>query len=68
MEDVRHRQTNNTADEWRASLAALDRALAHYRDLGDRRGETKAQLEMSRDPRWRSPYYWAGFTLQGDWR
>ena len=28
----------------------------------------QAQLEMSRDPRWSSPYYWAGFVLQGDWR
>jgi CHAT domain-containing protein len=27
-----------------------------------------AQLEMSRDPRWRAPFYWAGFLLQGDWR
>jgi CHAT domain-containing protein len=27
-----------------------------------------AQLEMTRDPRWSSPYYWAGFVLQGDWR
>jgi CHAT domain-containing protein len=26
-----------------------------------------AQLEMSRNPRWASPYYWAGFVLQGDW-
>ncbi len=27
-----------------------------------------AQRELSRDPRWREPYYWAGFILQGDWR
>jgi CHAT domain-containing protein len=27
-----------------------------------------AQVEMSRDPRWQSPYYWAGFVLQGDWQ
>jgi len=27
-----------------------------------------AQLEMSRDPRWKAPYYWAGFVLQGDWK
>ena len=27
-----------------------------------------AQLEMSQDPRWASPYYWAGFVLQGEWR
>jgi CHAT domain-containing protein/Tfp pilus assembly protein PilF len=28
----------------------------------------EAQVEMSRDPRWRAPYYWAGFSLQGEWR
>ncbi len=27
-----------------------------------------AQLEMSADPRWAPPYFWAGFVLQGDWR
>lgn len=28
----------------------------------------QAQLEMSADRRWRDPYFWAGFVLQGDWR
>jgi CHAT domain-containing protein len=27
-----------------------------------------AQIEMSRNPRWSSPYYWAGFVMQGEWR
>ena len=27
-----------------------------------------AQLEIAKKPQWRSPYYWAGFVLQGDWR
>lgn len=27
-----------------------------------------AQLAMSKDKRWQSPYYWAGFILQGDWQ
>jgi len=27
-----------------------------------------AQLEMQQQSRWRSPYYWGAFTLQGDWR
>jgi CHAT domain-containing protein len=27
-----------------------------------------AQIEMSRDERYRSPYFWAAFTLQGEWR
>jgi CHAT domain-containing protein len=27
-----------------------------------------AQLSMTRDPRWHSPYYWAGFIIQGEYR
>jgi CHAT domain-containing protein len=27
-----------------------------------------AQAEMWRDKRWEAPYYWAAFTLQGEWR
>lgn len=27
-----------------------------------------AQLEMWSDKRWEQPYFWAGFTLQGEWR
>jgi CHAT domain-containing protein/tetratricopeptide (TPR) repeat protein len=27
----------------------------------------QAQLDMAKDPRWSSPYYWAGFSLQGEW-
>jgi CHAT domain-containing protein len=27
-----------------------------------------AQRQMRADPRWRSPFYWASFTLLGDWR
>jgi CHAT domain-containing protein len=28
----------------------------------------EAQVEMWRQKRWRSPYYWAAFVLQGEWR
>jgi CHAT domain-containing protein len=27
-----------------------------------------AQATLRRDARWSSPYYWAGFVLQGDWK
>jgi CHAT domain-containing protein len=28
----------------------------------------EAQVLMWKDERWREPYYWAGFTLQGEWK
>jgi CHAT domain-containing protein len=28
----------------------------------------EAQLSLRRERRWRDPYFWAGFVLQGDWR
>ena len=28
----------------------------------------QAQADMSRDPQWQSPYFWAAFSLQGEWR
>jgi CHAT domain-containing protein len=27
-----------------------------------------AQIEMWQQQRWQAPYYWAAFTLQGEWR
>ncbi|MBD1812266.1 CHAT domain-containing protein, partial [Microcoleus sp. FACHB-DQ6] len=27
-----------------------------------------AQLEMMQEEKWKSPYYWAAFTLQGEWK
>ena len=26
-----------------------------------------AQVEMWKEQRWQSPYYWAGFVIQGEW-
>ncbi|MFM7449031.1 MAG: CHAT domain-containing protein, partial [Leptolyngbyaceae cyanobacterium] len=28
----------------------------------------QAQRQMQANPRWREPYYWAGFIIQGEWR
>jgi CHAT domain-containing protein len=28
---------------------------------------TRAQRELQQNPRWRAPYYWAPFVLEGDW-
>ena len=27
-----------------------------------------AQIEMMQQEKWKSPYYWAAFTLQGEWK
>ncbi len=27
-----------------------------------------AQIEMWKQKKWQSPYYWAAFTMQGEWR
>jgi CHAT domain-containing protein len=27
-----------------------------------------AQVAMWREKRWQAPYYWAAFTLQGEWK
>jgi CHAT domain-containing protein len=27
-----------------------------------------AQIEMARDARWRQPFFWSGFVLQGEWK
>jgi CHAT domain-containing protein/Tfp pilus assembly protein PilF len=66
----------------RRVLASLwridDRATSHlmrdfYRHLLDERlppaaALRRAQLDLAADPRWQSPYYWAGFSLQGEWQ
>jgi CHAT domain-containing protein len=28
----------------------------------------QAQLAMIQNPQYQSPYYWAAFTLQGEWK
>ncbi len=53
-------------------LATAELMKAFYRGMLERRMHPAAalraaQLQLSRDPRWSSPYYWAGFVLQGDW-
>ncbi|MEP7042800.1 MAG: CHAT domain-containing protein [Dokdonella sp.] len=54
----------------RASAALMQ---AFYRGLLERheapaQALAGAQREISSDPRWQAPFYWAGFVLQGDWR
>lgn len=54
----------------RASVAFM---RAFYRGLIERRlaphdALIAAQRELQATPRWRNPYYWAPYVLQGDWR
>jgi CHAT domain-containing protein len=54
------------SDRWTRELM-----VAYYRRLmrGEGRGPAlrQAQLEMLKDAKRRSPYYWAGFILSGEW-
>jgi CHAT domain-containing protein len=62
------------ASLWPVDEAATAQLMEHfYRGLlreGRRPAQAlrSAQLALAREPRWRSPYFWAGFVLQGDWR
>jgi len=44
------------------------RAVRSPRRMAPAAALRAAQAQMARDPRWRAPYYWAGFVLQGEWR
>ncbi|MFL6201149.1 MAG: CHAT domain-containing protein [Thermoanaerobaculia bacterium] len=54
----------------RATSVLMERFYGHMISgrLSPAEALRQAQIDMSRDPRWRSPYYWAGFSLQGEWR
>ncbi len=62
------------ASLWRVSDPATAELMMHfYRALlqeGRRPPAAlrQAQEALRRDPRWKDPYFWAGFVLQGDWR
>jgi CHAT domain-containing protein/tetratricopeptide (TPR) repeat protein len=59
---------------WKVDEEATVAILGHMVRAADRDGEPyaqalrEAQLAVRRQSRWRSPYYWAGVTLQGEWR
>lgn len=51
-----------------ALMTAFYRAMLGPRKLPVAAALREAQNELRLSPRWRSPYYWAAFTLQGEWR
>jgi CHAT domain-containing protein len=63
------------ATEWKVDDAATAELMKRFYAamLGPSRQRPSAalraaQLSMWRDPAWRSPYFWAGFTMIGEWR
>ena len=62
------------ASLWRVDDAATAEFMAaFYKEMFSNSASPAAalqvaQLEMSKQKRWQSPYYWAGFVLQGEWR
>lgn len=61
------------ASLWKVNDAATAALMKRFYQnmLGDRKlapaaALRQAQLAMWKDPKWRSPYYWAAFVLQGD--
>lgn len=61
------------ASLWRIEDRATAELMSHfYRGLliegrAPAAALRQAQLAIRDDKRWRSPYYWSGFVLQGDW-
>lgn len=58
----------NINDDATAELMALYYRALFQDGLHPPAALRKAQLELHRNPRWKEPAHWAGFTVQGDWR
>ncbi len=62
------------ASLWKVPDRATSELMRHfYRGMMVRRLSASAALSeasaaMRKDPRWAAPYYWAAFTLQGEWK
>jgi CHAT domain-containing protein len=54
----------------RATSELMKRFYRHMiaKGLSPAEALRRAQVDMSRLPGWKSPYYWAAFSLQGEWR
>ncbi len=59
---------------WNVSDAATAEMMTRFyrlmlrEKLAPSQALRQAQLEMQTQTQWKSPYYWAAFTLQGEWR
>jgi CHAT domain-containing protein len=59
---------------WQVDDAATAELMRHFyrgmlrEGLRPAAAVKAAQVEMQRQKRWRAPYYWAAFILQGEWK
>ncbi|MBZ5523016.1 MAG: CHAT domain-containing protein [Acidobacteriia bacterium] len=62
------------ASLWKVSDEATAQLMAEFYRAMEKDGLPPAaalraaQVKMSKQKRWRSPYYWAAFQIQGEWR
>ena len=62
------------ASLWKVDDAATSALMAEFykqmfvNKLKPSAALRQAQLKISKEKRWQSPYYWAGFFLQGEWK
>jgi len=62
------------ASLWKVDDFATAKLMAYfYKALEQKRMRPaealrQAQVELWKEQPWSAPYYWAGFTLQGDWQ
>ncbi|MGZ3610024.1 MAG: CHAT domain-containing protein, partial [Ktedonobacteraceae bacterium] len=50
-----------------SELMAKFYRIMHEEKIGPARALRKAQLDVWKQKRWHSPYYWAAFQIQGEW-
>jgi CHAT domain-containing protein len=61
------------ASLWQVSDVGTAKLMARFYRAMEQEKQTPAaalrtaQIEMWKQPRWRSPYYWAAFQIQGEW-
>jgi CHAT domain-containing protein len=58
----------NVNDRATASLMAAFYEKVLRRGASPSQALREAQLELRKDKRWASPYYWAAFVQHGDWQ
>jgi CHAT domain-containing protein/Tfp pilus assembly protein PilF len=59
---------------WKISDFATAKLMKAFYTAMEQKGKRpaealrEAQLSLAKDSRWSAPYYWAGFTIQGEWK